>query len=181
MSSTLTSTRGAGGTLSATSPLDATDVGLLIIRVALGLTMASHGTQKLFGWFGGGGVTGTGQFFGASGYPAPKAFAVMAGSSEILGGLGLALGLLTPLAAAAVIGTIINAIAVKWGGGFFIPTGIEYELFIAFSAAGLALTGPGRIAVDHALPFTHDNRLRNGVVSVALGAAAAGLTLLVRN
>ncbi|MYV78377.1 DoxX family membrane protein, partial [Streptomyces sp. SID1046] len=76
------------------------DTGLLLLRLVLGLTMAAHGAQKLFGWFGGGGISGTGQFFTASGYSAGDAMAVLAGLTETLGGLGLALGLLTPLAGA---------------------------------------------------------------------------------
>ncbi|MET7538678.1 DoxX family protein [Streptomyces sp. NPDC005349] len=150
------------------------------MRLALGLTMAAHGTQKLFGWFGGGGIDGTGQFFAASGYPSPKSFAAVAGLSETLGGLGLVLGLLTPLAAAAVAGTLVNAIAVKWGGGFFAPQGIEYELLIALGAVALALTGPGRIAVDRFLPGLRSHRLGYGVGAVALGVVVAGITLLLR-
>src|SRR5690606_15400585 len=92
------------------------DTGLLVLRLALGLTMAAHGAQKLFGWFGGGGLEGTGQFFAMSGYPAGETMALIAGLTETLGGLALAVGLLTPLAGAAVLGTMINAMAVKWGG-----------------------------------------------------------------
>jgi uncharacterized membrane protein YphA (DoxX/SURF4 family) len=114
--------------------------------------MAAHGAQKLFGWLGGGGITGTGQFFTMSGYPSGETMAVVAGLSELLGGLGIAAGLLTPLAGAAVVGTLVNALAVKWGGGFFAPQGVEYELLLAAAGAGIALTGPGRYAVDRFLP-----------------------------
>ncbi|MGW4824566.1 DoxX family protein [Streptomyces sp. NPDC004227] len=163
------------------APAHAYDAGLLVLRLALGLTMAAHGVQKLFGWFGGGGVDGTGQFFAASGYPSPRAFAVVAGLSETLGGLGLVLGLLTPLAAAAVAGTLVNAISVKWGGGFFAPQGVEYELLIALSAVALALTGPGRIAVDRLLPGLRSHRVAHGVAAIVLGAVVAGVTLLLRH
>ncbi|WP_406493045.1 DoxX family protein [Streptomyces sp. NBC_00846] len=163
------------------APARAYDIGLLVLRLALGLTMAAHGAQKLFGWFGGGGIDGTGQFFAASGYPSPKAFAVVAGLSETLGGLGLVLGLLTPLAAAAVAGTLVNAISVKWGGGFFAPEGVEYELLIALTAVALALTGPGRIAVDRLLPRLRSHRVAYGVAAIALGAVVAGVTLLLRH
>ena len=77
---------------------------------------------------------------------------MVAGLTEALGGLGLLFGLLTPLAGAAVLGTMINALAVKWGGGFFAPEGVEYEVLLAAGAAGLAFTGPGRLAVDRCLP-----------------------------
>lgn len=157
------------------------DVGLLLLRLVLGLTMAAHGAQKLFGWFGGGGVSGTGQFFTASGYPAGDAMAVLAGLTETLGGLGLALGLLTPLAGAALVGTMINAIAVHGAGSFFAPAGIEYELLLTVGAAALALTGPGRYAVDRALPVLRGHRLAHGAAAVALGVVLAGALLLVRN
>ncbi|MGW4234261.1 DoxX family protein [Streptomyces sp. NPDC004980] len=161
--------------------LHAYDGGLLLLRLVLGLTVAAHGAQKLLGWFGGGGIEGTGQFFEMSGYPSGETMAVIAGLSEVLGGLGLALGLLTPLAGAAVFGTLINAVAVKWGGGFFAPEGIEFEILLAAGAAALALTGPGRIAVDRFLPWLRAHRLAYGVAAVALGAVTAGLVLLIRN
>ncbi|MFD3324400.1 DoxX family protein [Streptomyces sp. NPDC058701] len=157
------------------------DTGLLILRLVLGLTMAAHGAQKLFGWFGGGGISGTGQFFTASGYPAGDAMAVLAGLTETLGGLGLAAGLLTPLAGAALFGTMINAIAVHGAGSFFAPEGIEYELLLTAGAAALALTGPGRYAVDRFLPVLRAHRLAHGALAVALGAVLAAVLLLVRD
>lgn len=181
MTSTLNPPRPATDSAPATVSPHAYDVGLLIMRLTLGLTAAAHGTQKLFGWFGGGGLDGTGQFFAMSGYPSGKTMAVIAGLSETLGGLGLVLGLFTPLAGAALLGTMINAMAVKWGGGFFAPDGIEYELLFAATAAGLALTGPGRIAVDRTLPVLRAHRLAYGIAAVALAAVVAGLTLLIRN
>lgn len=182
MSATLHTTDAPTDTVQprSTSP-HAYDSGLLLLRLALGLTVAAHGAQKLFGWFGGGGLEGTGQFFEMSGYPAGETMALIAGLSETLGGLALALGLLTPLAGAAVFGTMINALAVKWGGGFFAPAGVEYELLLAAGAAGLALTGPGRLAVDRFLPGLRAHRLGYGVAAVALGAVSAGLVLLIRN
>ncbi|WKV75590.1 DoxX family membrane protein [Streptomyces sp. PCS3-D2] len=157
------------------------DAGLLLLRLVLGLTMAAHGAQKLFGWFGGGGISGTGQFFTASGYPAGDAMAVLAGLTETLGGLGLAAGLLTPLAGAAVVGTLVNAIAVHGTGSFFAPAGIEYELLLTAGAAALALTGPGRYAADRFLPVLRAHRPAHGALALALGAVLAAVMLLVRN
>ncbi|GAA2393786.1 hypothetical protein GCM10010420_18510 [Streptomyces glaucosporus] len=169
----------AAGVPASSNP--AHDAGLLLLRLALGLVMAVHGAQKLFGWFSGGGIEGTGMFFASLGYPAPEAFAVVAALTETLGGLALVLGLLTPLAGAAVLGTMINAVAVKWGGGFFSPQGVEYELLLVAAAAALTLSGPGRWAVDRALPVLRAHRLRHGVAAVALGAVVAGVTLLLRS
>ncbi|KJS59249.1 DoxX family protein [Streptomyces rubellomurinus] len=169
----------SGAAPAATSP-HAYDAGLLLLRLALGLTMAAHGSQKLFGWFGGGGLDGTGQFFTMSGYPAGHAMAVVAGLTETLGGLALAVGLLTPLAGAAIVGTMVNAIAVTWGGGFFAPKGNEYELLLTAAAAALALTGPGRYAVDRFLPVLRAHRLAYGAAAVVVGLATAGVVLLLR-
>ncbi|MEU8437571.1 DoxX family protein [Streptomyces sp. NPDC029216] len=158
------------------------DAGLLLLRVVLGLTVAGHGVQKLFGWFGGGGISGTGQFFGSVGYPAGDAMAALAGLTETLGGLGLAAGLLTPLAGAAVTGTMINALAVHGAGAFFAPKGMEYELLLAVAAAALTLTGPGRHALDRVLPLPalRDHRLPTGAAALGLGVVLAAVTLLVR-
>ncbi|MFF7989542.1 DoxX family protein [Kitasatospora xanthocidica] len=165
---------------SAAASPHAYDAGLLLLRLVLGLTMAAHGSQKLFGWFGGGGIDGTGQFFTMSGYPAGNAMAVVAGLTETLGGLALAVGLLTPLAGAAIVGTMVNAIAVTWGGGFFAPKGSEYELLLTAGAAALALTGPGRYAVDRFLPVVRAHRLAYGVAAVVVGLVTAGVILLLR-
>ncbi|MGW7052404.1 DoxX family membrane protein [Streptomyces sp. NPDC054887] len=170
----------SGAAAGRTSSLRGYDAGLLVLRLALGLTMAAHGAQKLFGWFGGGGLEGTGQFFTASGYPAGEALAVVAGLTETLGGLGLALGLLTPLAGAAVLGTMVNVLAVKWGGGFFAPAGVEYEVLLTAAAAALTLTGPGRYAADRFLPGLREHRPAYGAAAVAVGLLVAGATLLLR-
>jgi putative oxidoreductase len=156
-----------------------TDIGLLMVRVVAGLTMAAHGTQYLFGWFGGGGLAGAATFFGRSGYRSADLMAVVAGLSETLGGLGLAVGLLTPLAGAAILGTMVNAMAVKWSGGFFAPRGVEYELLMAVTVAAVAIAGPGHFAVDRFVPALRDHRARYGVAAVALGVIVAVLTLLL--
>ncbi|MFD8103089.1 DoxX family protein [Nocardia fluminea] len=163
-----------------TTSTTATSAGLLVLRLGVGATMAAHGTQKLFGWFDGGGLDGTERFFAASGYPSAKAFAVLAGVSETLGGIGLILGLITPLAAAAILGTMLNAIAVKWGG-FFSPKGVEYETILAVAAASLALTGAGGFALDRFVPGLRDYKLGYGLAAIALAFVAAGITLLIRN
>src|SRR3954471_1606545 len=85
--------------------------GLLIIRVTLGLLLFAHGTQKLFGWYGGHGLDGTGGFFESVGHRPGRMMATVAGLSEAGGGMLLALGLLTPLGSAMIIGTMIVAAA----------------------------------------------------------------------
>nr|WP_243408102.1 DoxX family protein [Frankia canadensis] len=156
------------------------DLGLLLLRATIGAIMFAHGTRKLFGWFGGEGLDSTAAFFAKVGYPASKAFAVIAALSETLGGIGLALGLLTPLATAAILGTMINAMAIRWDGAFFAPKGIEYEILIAMVAVALALTGPGRHSVDDRLPVLRSHRLDVGAGAVILGGATAAIVLLIR-
>ncbi|WFB08032.1 DoxX family protein [Streptomyces sp. LX-29] len=154
------------------------DIGLLLMRVVVGLTMAGHGTQKLFGWFNGPGLDATAQGFAAYGYEHEEPMALLAALTETVGGLGLALGLLTPLAAAGIIGVMINAIATRWADAFFLPTGIEFEVVLLAVAAGLALTGPGRLAVDHLLPVVRFHRLSYGVGAVVLGVVTGLVVVL---
>jgi putative oxidoreductase len=157
------------------------DVSLPVLRVVLGLIMASHGTQKLFGWFDGAGIKGTGVFFSKAGYRAGETMAAIAGLTETLGGLGLILGLLTPLAAAAIVGVMINAISVKWTGAVLGPQGVEFESLIIAAAVTLALTGPGRFAVDRFLPVLRNHRLVYGFLALALAVVLAAAVLLLRD
>ena len=128
-------------------------LGLLILRLVAGLTLASHGAQKLFGSFGGPGLPGTTGMFGKLGYRWPVAMAYLAGASELVGGVLFAAGLLTPLAALALIVVMLNAIiTVHWSKGFFMTSGgYEYNLAIVAIATAVAALGPGRYSFDHEL------------------------------
>ena len=125
-------------------------LGLLLIRLVMGLTFAAHGSQKLFGWFGGYGVEGTAGFFESIGLKPGKALAVLAGAGELLSGLFFAAGLLTPLAAAAMVVIMVVAIMTVTGqNGYWITAnGTEYNIAIIAVAVGVALTGPGAYALD---------------------------------
>src|ERR1051326_3975018 len=102
--------------------------GLLVARLVFGLSLAAHGSQKLFGWFGGYGLAGTGGFFEQLGYRPGKAFAALAGLAEFGGGLFIALGLLGPVGAALTISVmIVAAVTVHLAKGFFASAG-GYEL-----------------------------------------------------
>ncbi|MEU0807642.1 DoxX family protein [Streptomyces sp. NPDC005970] len=159
--------------------LVAHDVGLLVIRLGVGLIVAARGAQHLFGWWGGLGIDNTARFFEKFGYPAPKFMAVVAGIADTFGGLGLAVGLLTPLAGAAVAGTMANAVDVIWPLGYF--SGIEFPLLIGVGAAGLALSGPGRIAVDALIPGLRSHRVIYGVVMLLIAAVLAAITIGIRD
>jgi putative oxidoreductase len=153
--------------------------GLLLLRVVVGLALVGHGTQKLFGWFGGHGPRTTGAFFEMLGYRPGALFAVVAGLSEAGGGSLLALGFLTPFAGAAVIGVMLNAASsLRDRGPWIINGGWEYTVVLATVGASIALTGPGAGSVDNALGL--DWSTAWGVGGIALGVAAAITTLLMR-
>jgi putative oxidoreductase len=147
------------------------EIGILLLRVAVGLTMAAHGSQKVFGWFGGYGLDGTGKFFEALGFHPGRRHALAAGFVEIAGGLLLAIGFLTPLAAALIASVmVVAAVTVHWKNGFFITSGgYEFNLVLGVAALSLAFTGPGTLSLDHAVGFAPA-----GVVW-GLGAAAVAV------
>ncbi|HXN90097.1 MAG TPA: DoxX family protein [Candidatus Sulfotelmatobacter sp.] len=127
--------------------------GILILRLVIGLTVAAHGAQKLFGWWGGPGMKGwTGAMNRMRIRPAAP-WAWMSALAEFAGGLGLALGFLNPLPSFAIAGSMIVAIAlVHLPKGFFIGKGgYEYNLAILAAAAAVALTGPGAYSLDAAV------------------------------
>ena len=125
-------------------------LGLLVIRLVIGLTFAAHGTQKVLGWFGGYGIEGTAGFFESIGLKPGKTLAMLAGAGELLSGLFFAAGLLTPLAAAAMVVIMLVAIKTVAGqnGYWATANGSEYNIAIIAVAIGVALTGPGAYALD---------------------------------
>jgi putative oxidoreductase len=124
--------------------------GLLVIRLVVGLTFAAHGTQKLFGWFGGHGLQGTGGFFESIGIKPGKTMALIAGISEVAGGLLFAAGFLTPLAALLIIATMLVAIVkVHGANGYWVTqNGTEYNVMLIVVALGVALVGAGTYSID---------------------------------
>ena len=129
------------------------DLGLLLIRVVFGLVFAAHGAQKLFGWFGGYGIAGTGGFMESLGFRPGKAFATAAALSEFFGGLLLAVGFLGPVGPALLLSVMFVAgVTVHRKNAFFVATnGLEHPLIMATAAVGLGFTGPGRYSIDAAL------------------------------
>ena len=129
------------------------EYGMIVLRLVVGLTLAAHGSQKLFGSFGGSGTAGTRSFFAGLGFRAPLAMAFIAGLSELGGGLLFAFGLVTPFAALALTVVMLNAIGtVHWKKGFFNSAGgYEYNLLIISTAVAVTAAGPGRFSLDHAL------------------------------
>jgi putative oxidoreductase len=159
------------------------DTGLLLIRLVFGLVMAAHGAQKLFGWFGGYGIAGTGGFFESLGFRPGKLFAALAGLGEFGGGLLLALGFLGPIGPAIVLSVmIVAAITVHWNKGLFATSGgIEVPLLYAATATGLALTGPGRFSVDALVGLATTEPLAVIALTVGIIGAFANLALRRKN
>ena len=133
------------------------EMGLFILRVVLGLLFIGHGAQKLFGWFGGHGFSNTANWLGSLGLTPPKFWALIAGLAEFLGGVGLVLGLLTPIAAALIMGVMLMAIAkVHWAHGLWVANnGIEYPLVNLLISAFIGLFGPGLYAMDRWLSLAY--------------------------
>lgn len=130
--------------------MNAYDLGLLILRLVLGLTMAAHGYNK---FFGGGGIAGTAGWFDSIGMRPGKLHARLAATTELAAGLGLAVGFLTPLCAAGFVALmLVAAWTVHRNNGFFIvKEGWEYNLVLAAGAVALAAVGAGRYSLDHLL------------------------------
>ena len=156
--------------------------GILFLRLIVGATIAAHGAQKLFGWFGGHGPRGTAGFFGSLGFRPPLAMALLAGTSELTGAL-FAFGLLTPFAALAMAAVMVVAVgSVHVKNGFFMTNGgYEFNLVLWASAVAVAATGPGRFSLDRVLGL--DDNLSGvwwGVGVLGISALGGLLVLATR-
>jgi putative oxidoreductase len=149
------------------------DVGLLVLRLALGVTLAAHGYNK---FFGGGRIPGTARWFESIGMKPGKFHATVAATTEMSAGLGLAAGLLTPIPAAGFVSLmLVAAWTVHRHNGFFIvKEGWEYNLVLAVSAIAVATVGAGRLSLDW-LIFGHNwlDGWTGLALSAGLGLAGA--------
>ena len=152
-------------------------LGITVFRATIGAIFFAHGTQKLFGWFGGYGLDATAKAFDSMGLRPGRRKALIAGAAETGGGALLGLGLLTPLGSAAVIGVMNEAVrTVHWDKGFFVTNGgYEFNLMLAASAFALADHGPGEWSLDERLGLRMSGPL---VALAALGAGLAGPRLV---
>ncbi|MBR9871714.1 MAG: DoxX family protein [Gammaproteobacteria bacterium] len=125
----------------------------LILRIPVGLALAAHGAQKLFGWFGGYGLEGTGQWMASIGLEPGYLMALLAGSAEFFGGLALVVGLLTrPAALVAAFTMLVAIFSVHIGHGLFMSNnGYEYALTLFAVTLALTVQGAGRFALDNVL------------------------------
>jgi len=152
------------------------DIARLVLRVGVGGILAAHGAQKLFGWFGGHGITGTGKAMEAMGFKPGKPSALAAGISETAGGAMLVLGLATPATGAATASTMAVAATAHGPKGLFASNGgYEYPAVLGLCSAALAIAGPGKISLDHALNY----RLSNKPAAILSLVATAATTAMV--
>ncbi|PYC22651.1 DoxX family protein [Pseudomonas alcaligenes] len=124
--------------------------GITLLRVVTGLTFAAHGAQKLFGWFGGYGLEGVGQWMESIGITPGYLMALLAGSAEFFGGLALVVGLLVrPAALSLLVSMLVAVFAVHWANGFFMANnGYEYAMILAVISAALMVEGAGKLSLD---------------------------------
>jgi putative oxidoreductase len=127
-------------------------IGMLVVRLIVGLLFVGHGAQKLFGWFGGYGPKGTGGWMESVGIKPGVLMAVLAGLMELAGGVLLAAGLFTPVASALIVLTMLGAIKVHAKNGIWVTSnGIEYPLVLIAVAAAIGLAGAGSYSLDAVL------------------------------
>ena len=121
----------------------------LVIRVPVGFILSAHGAQKLFGWYGGFGLEGTGQWMASQGFTPGYLMAWLAGSAEFFGGISLILGFLTRPAAAVTAFTMLMAMTVHIGNGLFVSNnGYEFALILLAATTALMVAGGGRLSLD---------------------------------
>jgi putative oxidoreductase len=151
--------------------------GLLILRVVVGLMLAGHGAQKVFGWWGGTGMTAWIGAMNRMRIRPASPWAWASAMAELLGGLAVAIGFLSPLGSFAIAGSMLVAIAlVHWPKGFWVSKGgYEFNLLIIATVSALAVIGPGSYSLDHLLGInlTHPLVLIVGTLATVAGVAVA--------
>jgi putative oxidoreductase len=157
-------------------------LGLLVLRVWLGVVLGAHGLQKLFGWWGGQGVTGLKNSLSDVGYQHADILAYVSAGGELVAGVLLVLGLFTPVAAAGALAFLINGLLATMSArphsfSFFLPQGHEYQITLIVMAVAVILCGPGRYGLDAGRGWAH--RPFIGSFVAMLAGIAAGIAVWV--
>lgn len=152
------------------------DTGIAVLRAAVGATMIAHGWNHLFG---GGGVSGTANWFASMGLRPPRIHALLSGAGELAAGAMMLVGLFTSLSAAFVVGsmTVAGVIAHRKNGFFVFKDGYEYVLVLAVVAAFIGFAGPGRFSADHAIGLAEAWQGTTGAAIAGSGVLGAAVLL----
>lgn len=155
------------------------DVAVLLLRLGIGLTFAGHGAQKAFGWWGGPGLERWQGAIGSMGFRPVYFFAIVSVLAELVGGVLLAAGLLTPFAAAVLVAqSVVIIFHVHWAKGFWNGQGgFEYPLALATGALAVGLLGAGAISLDAPLGLAYSSAARVGLI--VLGVVAGIVSVAV--
>lgn len=159
------------------------DLGLLAARLVIGGSMASHGAQKAFGWFGGPGLDGTAKMMKGLGFSPEEPFATASAYNEVAAGVLLMLGALGPVGPALLVSQmIVAAVTVHAKNGYFAQNGgIEVPAIYSAAAIALAMSGPGLLSLDAAVGLDETIKEHHAALILALGAAGAVAVLAIRN
>lgn len=164
--------------------MQASELGLLILRLVIGLTFAGHGAQKAFGWWNGPGLAGWRAAIGRMGFQPVELFVVLSIGAELVGGMLLALGLFTPLAGMVLIGQIVVIISkAHLPKGFWSTNGgYEYALSLGAAVVAVAFIGAGTLSLDHALGLAYSDTVRAGFLLIGLlgGLLALGASRVMQ-
>jgi putative oxidoreductase len=146
--------------------MHAFDLAMLLIRLGVGVTFAAHGAQKAFGWWGGPGLKGWWGAIASMGFRPVALFAGLSVLGELVGGLMLAAGILSPAAAAVLVAqSVVIILKVHWSHGFFnTKGGSEYPLLLAVAAVAVGVAGPGQISVDNLLKLEPSATVRGALL-----------------
>ncbi len=156
--------------------MHSTDLAFLLIRLVVGLTFAAHGAQKAFGWWGGPGMAGWRGAITSMGFRPVELFVAASILAELVGGLMFAAGILTPLAAMALVAqSVVIILKVHWSKGFFSTKGgFEFAFVLAMAAVAIGIAGPGQVSLDQLIKFEPAAAVRGALLVIgALGGLAS--------
>ena len=159
--------------------MTSSDLGLLVLRLVVGLTMSAHGAQKAFGWWKGSGWAGWRDVMVRMGFRPATAWGVIGIGAELLGGLFLAVGFLTPLAAMALIGqSVVIILKAHWSRGFWgRDGGFEFPLSLAAGVVAIVGTGAGALSLDALLGISWPVEVRLAVAALGIVGGLAGIAI----
>lgn len=159
--------------------MTSSDLGLLVLRLVVGLTMSAHGAQKAFGWWKGSGWAGWKAVMVRMGFRPPAIWGAVAVAAELIGGLLLAVGFLTPLAAMALIGqSVVIIFKAHWSRGFWgRDGGFEFPLSLAAGVVAIVGTGAGALSLDAALGLAWPVELRFALAALGVVGGLAGIAI----